>query len=246
MNRPTHSIFAMATLVVAMLLSHTVVAGGRLVIDITNRVGPQVLSLDSGSYTNALAQPYTVSMFKYYIGKIALREKNGSEVRSEAYYLVNESEPASKTIVLEHVPIGDYTGISFFTGVDSADNCSGAQDGALDPLNAMFWAWNTGYIFLKLEGRAPASRSSGHLLEYHIGGYREPHNCIRHIALRFKKSLPVVEGGTAHVHLNADVAAVLSGKERIDFAQLSSVTDFHNATTIADNYATMWSVSTEK
>ena len=106
--------------------------------------------------------------------------------------------------------------------------------------------WNTGYIFLKLEGRAPASRSSGHLLEYHIGGYREPHNCIRHIALRFKKSLPVVEGGTAHVHLNADVAAVLSGKERIDFAQLSSVTDFHNATTIADNYATMWSVSTEK
>ena len=145
------------------------------------------------------------------------------------------------------VPDGEYTGISFIIGVDSLHNCSGAQAGALDPVNAMFWTWNTGYIFLKLEGKSPASKSPGNIFEYHIGGYKQPTNCIRQVSLAFKAPLKLNSSHLeVELHIKADAAEVLKTPTTIDISQLSSVTDFHNATTIADNYADMFSVINEK
>ena len=66
-----------------------------------------------------------------------------------------------------------------------------AQTDALDPVNAMFWAWNTGYIFLKLEGRSSFSKLPGNIFEYHIGGYKSPSNCIRTISLNFERPLQI-------------------------------------------------------
>ena len=175
-------------------------------------------------------------MFKYYLGKIALIKKDGSITKAGDYYLVDESDATTKEIRFAGLPDGDYTGLEFLIGVDSTDNCSGAQSGALDPANAMFWAWNTGYIFLKLEGNAPASKSSGHLLEYHIGGYRAPNNCIRRVRMNFKKPLGIRNGKIARLELTADVEKILSAKNNIDFSALSSVTDFHHATMVADNF----------
>ena len=232
----------MATLVVAMLLWHSAVAGGKLTIQIDHVVGASILKLDSVGYKNGLGQDFTITMFKYYAGKIRLYRKDGGNLSLDAYYLVDESEPESKRITIDNVPAGEYKGMDIQIGVDSADNCSGAQAGALDPLNAMFWAWNTGYIFLKLEGKSPQSKSTGHILEYHIGGYRSPNNCVRHENLKFKNAIIIANGTESAIRLKADAAAVLQGKEKIDFTKLSSVTDFHNATIIADNYAGMFSV----
>jgi hypothetical protein len=106
----------------------------------------------------------------------------------------------------------------------------------------MFWAWNTGYIFLKLEGKSPESKSQGNIFEYHIGGYKNPTNCIRKINLSFKnKSLGIGQKTSLRLILKADVGQVLKEPLSIDFAKLSSVTDFHYATLIADNYADMFS-----
>jgi hypothetical protein len=126
-------------------------------------------------------------------------------------------------------------------GVDSLHNCSGAQSGALAPENGMFWAWNTGYIFLKMEGTAPASKQPDHLLEYHIGGYRTPNNAIRTVTLPFKAPLLLGER-PSRLTLEADVAQLFKSPTVVDFEKLSSVTDFHHATMIADNYTTMWRI----
>ncbi|WP_316930094.1 MbnP family protein, partial [Hymenobacter sp. IS2118] len=49
--------------------------------------------------------------------------------------------PASQLLALKDIPVGDYQSVSFTVGVDSARNVAGAQTGALDPNNGMFWTW---------------------------------------------------------------------------------------------------------
>jgi len=153
---------------------------------------------------------------------------------------VNEEEPQSKKLVLENVPAGEYSTLEFIIGVDSLHNCSGAQSGALDPMNGMFWAWNSGYIFLKLEGFAPSSNSPGHIFEYHIGGYKQPNNCVRKVKLNLNGSNLLKE---QTISLKVDILEILKEPTPIDFIKLSSVTDFRNANTVADNYKDMFRIS---
>ncbi len=213
---------------------------GSLIISFNHVVGNIPLVLDTVQYKNEIGQPYTITKFKYYISNIHLYKTDGSLISIDKYCLINEDEPDSKTITLTDIPVAQFTGMDFMIGVDSLHNCSGAQPGALDPVNAMFWAWNTGYIFLKLEGKAAASKSPGHMFEYHIGGYQQPTNCIRTVSLNFPRTLTI--GRDKEIVLKADAGEILKRPTTIDFSKLSSVTDFHNATTIADNYVDMFSI----
>jgi hypothetical protein len=61
--------------------------------------------------------------------------------------------------------------MEFMIGVDSARNNSGAQTGALDPTNGMFWSWSTGYIMAKFEGTSAQSPAAANALKFHIGGF---------------------------------------------------------------------------
>ena len=215
---------------------------GKLNVTFYNYVDDQILQFDTALYKNELGQSFTITKFKYYVGNIHLKKTNGTVLNFEDYYLIDEEEPSSKKINLDNVPEGEYSGIDFIIGVDSIHNCSGAQSGALDPINAMFWAWNTGYIFLKLEGKSPASKSPGNIFEFHIGGYKQPSNCIRSVSLTFEHPITITTTDNKELHIKANAAEILKTPTTIDISKLSSVTDFHNATTIADNYMDMFSV----
>lgn len=199
-------------------------------------VGDEILKLDSANYKNALGQTFTVSKFKYYVSNFHFKNSAGKNISMEGSFLINEDEEDSKKILLTNIPAGNYTSMDFIIGVDSLHNCSGAQSGALDPVNAMYWAWNTGYIFLKLEGRAATSLSPGHFFEYHIGGYKQPTNCIRKISFDLGKS----ESITKEIKIKVNILEILKTPNTIDFSKLSSVTDLKNATVIADNYKDMF------
>jgi hypothetical protein len=215
---------------------------GMLSIEFNNYVDDLILKLDSTVYKNELGQTYTVTNFKYYISNIHLLRSDGKDFISTDHFLINEDEENSKNINLNSIPEGEYNSISFIVGVDSLHNCNGAQSGALDPVNGMFWAWNTGYIFLKLEGRSSASTSPGNILEYHIGGYKQPSNCIRTITLKFEQAKKIHNNETAAINIKTNVAEILKTPSTINFGELSAVTDFHNATTIADNFKDMFTI----
>ncbi|MFM8491274.1 MAG: MbnP family protein, partial [Candidatus Methylopumilus sp.] len=144
-----------------------------LEIVFSHYAGSKIFQLDSGLYKNDLNQDFSITKFKYYIGNITLTTINGKAISFHDYYLIDEEKPKSKTLSLKNVPTGEYVSLRFNIGVDSIDNCSGAQSGALDPINGMFWTWNTGYIFMKLEGISSFSSSPSATLEYHIGGFKE-------------------------------------------------------------------------
>ncbi|MFT3979653.1 MAG: hypothetical protein QM687_04225 [Ferruginibacter sp.] len=160
------------------------------------QVNGKTLAADS-SYTNAHGESYTVTRLKFYISNISLDDK-----KSNAVYLVDAF--SADSVVLQ-LPKGEYHTIRFTLGIDSILNCSGAQDGALDPLNGMFWTWNSGYIFFKMEGYSPASAADLHRIEHHIGGYRSPYNAAKQLSFTLPGKLAVSDDHTAHIYIQANL-----------------------------------------
>ncbi|MBL7910405.1 MAG: hypothetical protein JNJ41_05090 [Bacteroidia bacterium] len=224
-------------ILVCFLLTFVSINAQNLSLSFNHFVNNQALKLDSSIYKNELGQTFTVSKLKYYVSNFHFKAVSGKDLFINETFLIDEDEEGSKKILLSKVPEGNYTSMDFIIGVDSLHNCSGAQSGALDPVNAMFWAWNTGYIFLKLEGRANTSLSPGHFFEYHIGGYKQPTNCIRKVSFDLGKNEKTI---TKEIKIKVNVLEILKTPNAIDFSKLSSVTDLKNATVIADNYKDMF------
>ena len=211
---------------------------GTLDIEIDHLVGNTPLALNTGNYTNGLGQQFTVSTFNYYLTNIKLKKADGTEyAEPESYRLVKESDSKTKAFTLENVPAGDYTSLTFTIGVDSARNVAGAQTGALDPANAMFWTWNSGYIYTKLEGSSPAASGNKQLL-FHIGGFKSPNNTIRTVSPSLNGAvIQVRQDRTPAVHLAADVQKMFTGPNPIDFSKLSNTMGGSNSVLVANNQA---------
>lgn len=204
-------------------------------IQFEHTVYNDVLKLDTCRYFNAVGQPFRITKFKYYIGNIVFQKGNGSNYRHREYYLINEEDEMSKSITLHDIPAGDYTGMSITIGIDSIDNCNGVQSGA-DPVHGMFWSWNSGYIFLKLEGTSAECSTPMHFFEYHIGGFTADNDCIRTTSLQFVKPASLKPNTKLSIVLETTIDKILNKPNSIDFSVMPSITDRNNATVMADNY----------
>ena len=113
---------------------------------------------------------FEVTKFRFYISNIIL---NDSIVPSQAHaYLI---EPKNKKTLRVSIPKDvNIKSIKFLVGTDSTLNTAGILEGDLDPIKGMYWAWNTGYINLKLEGKNGEEH-----FEYHVGGYMSPFATVR-------------------------------------------------------------------
>ncbi|MBK0383999.1 hypothetical protein I5M32_13605 [Pedobacter sp. SD-b] len=216
-----------------------VVGTGTLNFEFENMVGNQPLVLSTQNYTTAKGESFKVDMFKYYISNIELSKYDGSVYKApESYFLIDQSNAATLKPSLSNVPAGDYTKISFTIGVDSARNFAGAQTGALAPENAMFWSWNSGYVFVKMEGTSPASTGANHNLIFHIGGASATVNAIRKVTFNIDPNILRIRTDKAPImHFLADAGAMFSGRQNISFADYNSMHGGLPALIIADNYA---------
>ena len=227
---------------VATLISCTVFGQKKsypIYIHFQNWVGDKQLSFDS-AYTSAQGETFTVRNFRYYISHFSATGGNGKIYKlPEGNFLVDERKPDSKTIILQ-VPTSTVKAIAFQVGVDSAKNIAGVQTGSLDPANGMFWAWNSGYIFAKLEGASPQSKAPQNGFTYHIGGFRTGENAIRKVELPLSK---VLSAANDTVIVKADVNAWFTGIHSFKIADRPSImTPGLQAMQIADNYSRMFSI----
>ena len=199
------------------------------------------------NYLNGAGENYTVSLFKFYISQISLANsatlKNTAE--QESYHLVDLNTPASQQLKVQ-LKSGTYNQLLFTVGVDSIRNVSGAQTGALDPTNGMFWTWNTGYIFAKLEGKSAFSTEPGQSFTYHIGGFRTGQNAIRPVVLPFPGDQPVTigSGKSTEIIIDVNLDQWFDGAHQLSIATTPAwMTPGGESLNIADNYATMFSVN---
>lgn len=222
------------------------VSGASLKVNVSHVANNGSFALGAANtYTTANNDTFSVKLFKYYLSNFKLINAAGQSFPvPDSYFLIDESDAASKNITLQGVPEGDYTGMSFLIGVDSARNVSGAQTGALDPSKGMFWTWNSGYIMAKIEGNSPQSGNPLKDIVFHIGGFSGSNKGIRVVSLNFPTDAHVHLGHQSQVNMSGDVAKWFSGVNTINFSQTYDVTTVNSRSrSIADNYANMFTVT---
>lgn len=213
---------------------------GRLNINLNHLVDTNVLHLDTSWYVNAAGDSMRVSLFRYYISNIKLLNGTQSWSINNSYFLVDESMPLTKTIQLKNLPETEYDGIEFIIGVDSARNMSGAQTGALDPQNDMFWGWASGYIFFKAEGYYRDSLERG--FSIHVGGFKYPNNAIRKATVSFGSQKLYLGAGLKQLNLKTDLNQMFKTPLTVSLKNIYSIHEAGaNAVKYADNYADMFS-----
>lgn len=214
---------------------------GHLEVVFENMVGTQVLQLNTQTYTNEAGNDFTVSAYKYYISNIKLwRADSTYFTEPESYHLINEALSGSRSFIIHEVPKGEYIAITFMIGVDADRNTSGAQTGALDPGNAMFWDWNTGYIMAKVEG----TTAGGSPIGIHIGGFEGKDGVLRTVTLPLPAAANVSGSQTPEIHIKSDVLEWFKTPSIIDFNVTSFVTSAGpSAAKIADNYTDMFTIT---
>jgi len=216
----------------------------HLEIRFSNVVDNKPVSPDS-SYTNSFGENYTIQRLKYYITNIELvnTKNNKRTTIADSYFLVDNSNEDSRVISLP-VNDGSYDAISFLLGVDSLHNVSGAQSGALDPMNGMFWTWNTGYVSIKIEGRSTVSNLPQNLIEYHLGGFKGPDKVNQRINLSFPRSnIELSNNKTIVVYVKADLNLFFNSVHSLPIKTNPACTSPGRlARQYSENYATIFSI----
>jgi hypothetical protein len=189
---------------------------------------------------NAFAENYSITKFKYYISNIKFVTDNKIKNTAEVY-LVDASK---KNIISIIVPSKKITGISFLLGVDSILNCSGAQSGALDPLNDMFWTWNNGYIFFKVEGNSATSKADLHRIEHHIGGFKGSNKTMREIYLPINSKVLLKR---KKLVIQLDIDKYWNGINKLKIAEMPVIAiPGASAKYAANNFTGMFSIKNNK
>lgn len=230
---------------------------GDVEIEFDNKAGSASLVLGN-EYTNAAGEKLRFSTFNYFVSNFVLTKKDGTTYtvpKDECYFLIKQSESASRTIALKNIPAGDYTGLRFTIGVDSAKSVSPASErtGVLDPAGAAsghYWAWNSGYIFMKMEGTSPAAPvdpgSGENRFEYHIGLYgglnSKTLNNLKVANLTVPDDAAEVRQNheAPHFHLFVDALEAFKSPTVIKIAENSAVHGNPFSATVAANYVDMF------
>jgi hypothetical protein len=153
---------------------------GKISFEFDNQAGDESLVLGK-NYKNANGDTVKFSQFDYFVSNFVLVKTDGTEYivpKDSCYFLCKHDNPDSREITINNVPAGDYKSVRFVIGVDSTKSVSdiSQRTGVLDPAagaSGMYWAWNSGYIFVKVEGtspQAPLDAGSGErIFQYHTG-----------------------------------------------------------------------------
>lgn len=232
---------------------------GDLVIEMDNRAGDGALAFGQ-KYVTANGDTVQFSTFNYYVSNFVLVNEDGTEYvvpQDDCYFLCKHEDADSRELTLRNIPAGNYKQLSFLIGVDSLKSVSPAEQrtGVLDPTggaSGMYWSWNAGYIFVKVEGTSPQAplnaATNEHTFQYHtglFGGKDSPTlNNLKSVAIKTTSE-------TAHVrkdheapvfHLYVDVLEMFTSPANINIATNPTSHAGPYSATVANNYADMFTL----
>ncbi len=236
----------------------TPAGSGPVTFHFDNRYGATDLALGT-TYTTSNGESLTPTTFNYFVSNFVLIKADGTQYtvpKDKCYHLVREGVDSSAELTIQDIPAGDYTGVKFIIGVDSAKNTAPVSErtGDLDVAGAasdMYWTWNSGYIFYKLEGTSPQapydSMMQMAMMYYHVGGYggmsSATINNIRTTTLTTSTAIQVRAGKHPKAYVYADVDAVFNNPVQITIAADPGHMFDQFSTTISANYADMFSIN---
>lgn len=228
-----------------------------LTIEYDNIVGNMNLQLNTGVYRTSIGESFSVNQLQYYISNVAVQKADGNwhgANETANYHLIKEGDESRRHVRL-NVPEGDYVALKFIVGVDSLRSTMGPESrtGVLDPADEigadMYWGWNSGYVFFKLEGTSPdipVDPTGNSHFRFHIGGFGGYNtttiNNIKEIYIDLKTAgiAKVRTGRIANIHLMADVLKVFNGTNAISLKDNPTVMFSTFSQQVANNYQHMF------
>ena len=114
------------------------------------------------------------STLKIYFSDFRFKDKISGRITSIDTLIFYDLADSSTHSFFNDLNLSNYESVAFTLGLDSSKNVSGELENAYDPLLGMYWAWNTGYINLKIMGESSAVPTNSNEFEFHLGGYRSP------------------------------------------------------------------------
>ncbi|MGY3053240.1 hypothetical protein ACVWYG_001438 [Pedobacter sp. UYEF25] len=237
-----------------------------LSVEFDNIVGDRTLVLNNTAnlYTNAAGEKFSISMMQYFISNIKLATADGKTytVDPDSSYFLIKSADKNTRFAKVNVPEADYTKLTFTLGVDSLRSTMdiAKRTGVLDPAGTdnhdtggMYWGWNAGYIFFRLEGNSsvisddlngdPTGKKQ---FKYHIGGfggYSAPTiNNVKTITLDLTLGgiAKVRKGRQSNVHLFVDAMKVFNGQNSFHIAAHPNVMFSDYSVNVAANLVQMF------
>lgn len=239
---------------------------GQITLEFDNIVGNKDLALNTDSYTNAAGEDFKITTFNYYISNIAFTKEDGTTYtvpQNESYFLIKEADETTHEVTLSNIPAGNYKSVSFTIGVDSLRNTMDItqRTGVLDPAagaQGMYWKWNSGYIFMKLEGTSSVapydSTSKTNPFWYHIGGFggmtSKTINNIKKVTIQTAAGVEADEAVAKvrkdtkpHFHILADALKIFSGSTTLKIKEHPVEMFSAFSVNIANNYQSMFSLN---
>lgn len=184
------------------------------------------LVLNDKKYITKNKDTVSITKMKFYISNIILEMEDGSAYKeNSSVHLVDAENINSLEINLNNVPDLKINKVSFDIGIDSVSNVSEKFEGDLDPTNGMYWAWNTGYINMKLEGKSSSCTNAKKEFQFHIGGYLPKQNALQKIELSLdgKQNINIeveLSNWLDAISLKETNSIMIPGEKAIKMAQL--------------------------
>ncbi|WP_157505035.1 MbnP family protein [Flavobacterium tegetincola] len=188
------------------------------------------LKLNS-TYISKQNDTLTFDKIKMYLSKPQLIYKNDlMDEKENPYHLIDIEKPKSQQFSINNTSKKKITGLKFNIGVDSLASVSGAMEGALDATNGMYWAWQSGFINFKIEGKSSSCLTRKNKFQFHVGGYSEPYYAMREMSIIFnEKSIKnneiTIQVDLAklfsEIRLSETNAIMIPGKEAMKIADIA-------------------------
>lgn len=109
---------------------------------------------------------------KMYVSNIQLNDSTKKHKDIENYILLNVEDVATMQYTCESKNRFNQLNITF--GIDSTLNSRAKFIDALDPLNNMYWTWQSGFINYKIEATVYKKNENLENIVLHLGGYVNP------------------------------------------------------------------------
>lgn len=160
----------LSVLWIQLMLSGFCLQAGEFRIPVKLLYGEQELKLNEGAVKSKDGK-FTFHKIKFYLA--TSNQLQGGHADSYQFFLIDAADEESCFLTFSK-ELQERQDVRFELGIDSIIQYAGVQGGALDPRNGMYWAWNSGYIFFKLEADCHSERLE-HTGRWHLGGFRSPY-----------------------------------------------------------------------
>lgn len=151
--------------------------------------GGEEIELQKSYFSEAMNDSIQLETVKLYVSNIHFK-KDGKivDTTSKKFYLIDLENKFSRDISFAGLGVRPCDTLEFSIGIDSLMNVSGAMGDDLDPVHGMYWAWQSGYINFKIEGKSNVCKTRNNVFQFHVGGYSSPYPSIQHFKFAISKT----------------------------------------------------------